>query len=121
MGKRRSPATAGIADLPDEDRLAQIKRALAEGEQAPSVPDAFHIRGDNFDVVLPEKKLDQIQRVDIGFIAGGDDVVETQARGLRKLDDAGAKAAALGDHRQRAALQVRFLKDTAEPAVKPRQ
>ena len=46
------PSSVSVAYFPDQNRLAQLQRALAKPAQAVAVPDSFEIGRDDLDIVL---------------------------------------------------------------------
>jgi hypothetical protein len=60
---RRLAAHVGVADLPDQNRLAELQRALADVDQAATVGDRFHEGHHDLDVVALDQSATQSSSV----------------------------------------------------------
>ena len=105
MRCRGLAADVGIADFPYEDGLAELERALAEGDQALPVGDAFHEHHHRIVFTALEEELRELEHRNIGFVAGRDRVIEADTIIGRGGDHAETETAGLRDHRARAGDQ----------------
>jgi len=114
MRGRRAAAGIRVADLPREDRLAQFERPLADRHQPAAVVDAFHEGDYDFHLRALNQVGEEVEQVEIGFVAGRNGVVAAHTRMGGHRDNAETETAALGDHRHGARLERPESRTTAE-------
>ena len=107
-------ADFGVADFPDQDRFAEFQCTGADAAQASAFGGAFKECGEDFDIGPFNQVFHPVERGQVGFVAGGNDMVEAEPVVAADGHHAEAKAAGLRDHGDRAGLECLQLKRAAE-------
>ena len=100
-------AHVGAAHFDEDDFLAEAEGFLGGVEELTAVFEAFNEAGDDADVGFVEEIVDEVGGLQVGFVAGGDDVGVAEAH----FDGAGGEGAegsgaALGNEGDGAGLEV---------------
>src|SRR5262249_27745662 len=101
---RRFLADGRAADLEKHDRLAGRQGPSQCGGQLAAVAHAFDVPGDDAGARIVHEVVAEIGEVEIGLVAGADEVADLDAGGAAHGDDRGAQRAALGDEGNRTRL-----------------
>ena len=114
MRCRGFAADFGVADFPDQDRLAEFECTCADAAQAFAFGGAFKECGEDFDVGPFDQVFHPVECAEVGFIAGGYDMVEAESVITGDRDHAETEAAGLRHHGNRAGLECFELQRAAE-------
>ena len=97
-------ADGGAAHLQCHDGLAGSFGLLRQCSQARTVPDAFDNQADNARGLVADQEREEIQHIDIGFIADRDEFAKPSPEASQAARDPGEQRAAVRDHRNIAGL-----------------
>ena len=120
MRARRAPSGAAVADLEQNNRLAEFERALSEFAQLDAFGARFEIRGDHFHIVLTEQRVAEIKKIQIGFIAARNEITRIDTARMRVRHHGEAHAAALRHHGHRAGFEAFVVERAAKGAERVR-
>ena len=88
MGRDRPPGALVPTDLDHDDRLAQRGGAVERGGEALGLPDRLDEPAYDGGVRILEEVFEKRRRAYRRLVAGGDDMAEAEAAGVRQQTDA---------------------------------
>ncbi len=77
--ERRTPAEACASGLEQYDKLSFCHRRVDRGEHGPAVVETLHVTGDHLDVRLAGEVLEEVRQSEVGLVAHGHNVAESDA------------------------------------------
>ena len=117
-GDRRD-ALLRDADLHGDDRLAVRGRARERGAQPRAVAAAFEIDHDHARVGIVGEPFDAFGDIDVGLVAGRDEMAEAEPALDREREEVGAERAALADDADRAGARPQRIEVGREGRIEP--
>ena len=112
--RRRAP------DLDQHDGFAALRRKCRHRDEFAHVLEAFDKTGDDARVRIVDQVAREIREVEIGFVAGGNDVGEADARVHRAQQERAERGgAALADERDVAGQAAQRARRSGRPDVVP--
>ena len=100
-------ANVGAAHFDEDDFLAEAEGFSGGVEELPAILESFDEAGDDADVGFVEEVVDEVGGLQVGFVAGGDDVGVAEAEGGGAgCEGAEGGGAALGDEGDGAGPEV---------------
>ncbi len=103
----RARARFRLADLADDDRFAQAQRLLGGALEFLRRLHVFQEQQKHVGAAFVEHVVDEVEHLERGLVAGGDDMTEGRDFGAGAVEERKAEPAALRDHRHLASCRAR--------------